>query len=236
MPSLAAALSPSFRAAPARGAADAEATLSALRRDSFGPQGDGSARESDGFAHQGDAFRAKPPRPCHICQMCHVPLARLVLAALALLIALLLAPPLAAKDSLGVFARWGAFRDSEVPRCYAIAAAEGRASSPAFASVGTWPRREVRGQVHLRLSRTLARSATISLSVGGERFALTGSGGDAWAADRRMDAAIVAAMRSAETMTVTARDAAGRRFTDRYSLDGAATAMDAATVGCARIR
>ena len=28
----------------------------------------------------------------------------------------------------------------------------------------------------------------------------------------------------------------GRRFTDRYSLDGAATAMDAATVGCARAR
>ena len=51
-----------------------------------------------------------------------------------------------------------------------------------------------------------------------------------------MDAAIVAAMRSAGAMSVSARDAAGRRFTDRYSLAGAATAMDAATVGCARIR
>ena len=32
-----------------------------------------------------------------------------------------LAAPLAAKDSLGVFTDWGAFRDASVPRCYAIA-------------------------------------------------------------------------------------------------------------------
>ena len=60
--------------------------------------------------------------------------------------------------------------------------------------------------------------------------------GDAWAQDGRMDAAIVAAMRSAGSMSVSATDGSGRRFTDRYSLDGAATALDAATVGCARIR
>ena len=147
------------------------------------------------------------------------------------------AAPVAAKDSLGVFGDWGAFRDPEVPRCYAIAAAEDEARDHApFASVGTWPKREVRGQVHVRLSRNAAPSATISLSVGGQRFELTGSGGDAWAQDRRMDAAIVAAMRSAGSMTVSARDRAGNRFSDRYSLEGAATAMDAATVGCARVR
>jgi len=156
------------------------------------------------------------------------------LAALALLT---LASPLAAKDSLGVFGQWGAFRDPSVPRCYAIAAAQNDARDHApFASIGTWPRRNLRGQVHLRLSRTPAPSAAISLSVGGQRFALTGGGGDAWAQDRRMDAAIVAAMRSAGSMSVSARDRAGNRFTDRYSLEGAATAMDAATVGCARIR
>ena len=148
-----------------------------------------------------------------------------------------LAAPLAAKDSLGVFGQWGAFRDPSVPRCYAIAAAENEARDHApFASVGTWPRRNVRGQVHMRLSRTTARSASISLAIGGERFQLTGGGGDAWAQDRRMDAAIVAAMRSAGSMRVSASDRAGRRFTDRYSLEGAATALDAATVGCARVR
>ena len=150
-----------------------------------------------------------------------------------------LAVPLAAKDSLGVFDRWGAFRDAGAGRCYAIAVPEpsrsARDYSP-YASVGTWPRRGVRGQVHLRLSRKLAERSTISLSVGGRRFVLTGGGGDAWAADRSMDAAIVAAMRSAGSMTVSARDSRGKRFSDRYQLGGAATAIDAAAVGCARIR
>ena len=157
--------------------------------------------------------------------------------ALAALALLSLAAPLAAKDSLGVFGQWGAFRDPQVPRCYAIAAAENAARDHApFASVGTWPRRGVRGQVHLRLSRSVAQGAAITLSLGGRRFALAGAGGDAWARDATMDAAIVAAMRSAPSMAVYSRDRSGRRFTERYSLEGAATAMDAATVGCARIR
>lgn len=164
--------------------------------------------------------------------------------ALAAFLPLALAAPLAAKDSLGVFGDWGAFRDAAVPRCYAIAAAREAPrsrSAPArdhepFASVGTWPKRGVRGQVHLRLSRRLAEGSAITLSLGGQSFQLTGSGGDAWATDGRMDAAIVAAMRSASSMSVTARDTAGRRFTDRYSLSGAVTALDAATVGCARVR
>ena len=65
---------------------------------------------------------------------------------------------------------------------------------------------------------------------------LTGGGGDAWAVDRRMDAAIVAAMRSAGSMTVSARDSAGRGFSNSWTLAGAASAMDAATLGCARLR
>jgi hypothetical protein len=162
----------------------------------------------------------------------------------ALLLLALIASPLAAKDSLGVFGQWGAFRDPQVPRCYAIAAAnpEARASAraarehAAFASVGTWPRRGVRGQLHFRLSRNLADRPRLSLAIGGQRFELSGGGADAWARDRTMDAAIVAAMRSAGSKSVSATDRAGRRFTDRYDLDGAATALDAATIGCARVR
>ena len=160
----------------------------------------------------------------------------------AMLALLLAAAPALAKDDLGVFDDWAAFRDPEVPRCYAISAAQrgSRPSSasafPAYADVATWPRRGVRGQVHFRLSRELAENPRLSLALGGERFALTGGGVDAWAPDRRGDAAIVAAMRSAGQMSLSATDRSGRRFTDRYSLAGVATALDAATVGCARIR
>jgi hypothetical protein len=154
-------------------------------------------------------------------------------------LALALPAPGAAKDSLGVFGAWGAFRDPSVPRCYAIAkpAANARAGTYApFVSIGTWPRLKVRGQLHVRLSRKVSPAGTIALRVGDKSFELIGGGGDAWTADKRMDAAVVAAMRSAERLSVTARDTTGRSFTDSYILDGAATAMDAATVGCARIR
>jgi hypothetical protein len=155
------------------------------------------------------------------------------------ILALLIATPLAARDSLGVFDNWGAFRDPGAGRCYAIAMPKPSrrpGDYRAFASVGTWPKRGVRGQVHFRLSRKLAAQPAIALAVGGRRFQLTGGGGDAWARDRAMDAAIVAAMRSAGSLSISARDVRGRRFTDRYDLAGAATAMDAATVGCARVR
>jgi hypothetical protein len=150
-----------------------------------------------------------------------------------------LCAPASARDSLGVFGNWGAFRDTSVPRCYAIAMAEPstleRDYEP-FASVGTWPRRGIRSQLHVRLSRKLSAIQPITLILGRERFTLVGGGGDAWAQDKRMDAAIIAAMRSAGTMIVNATDDRGRRFSNSFDLSGAATAMDAAMVGCARIR
>lgn len=156
-----------------------------------------------------------------------------------IMMAAVIAVPLQARDSLGVYSAWAAFRDPAVPRCYAIATARPstqlRDYDP-YASIGTWPKRKVRSQLHLRLSRKLSPGAAISLRIGGKSFDLTGGGGDAWARDQTMDAAIVATMRSASSMTVRSRDTRGRRFSNTYDLAGAATAIDAATVGCARIR
>lgn len=144
-----------------------------------------------------------------------------------------------ARENLGIYESWGAFRDADVPRCYAVAMA---APSPfsrdyqPYATIGTWPRQGLRNQVHFRLSRKLEQKPRIVLRVGSRQFVLTGGGGDSWATDRRTDAAIVATIRSAESMTVYARDAKGRRFSDRWPLSGAATAMDAATVACAKTK
>lgn len=151
----------------------------------------------------------------------------------------LTAVPATARDSLGVFERWGAFRDPQTPRCYAIAQ-PGRVADTArwqpFASVGYWPRRGIRGQLHIRLSREMAKDAAVTLVVGDRRFALTGGGADAWATSKQGDAAIIAAMRSASSMTVSSQAATGGRFSDSYALPGAATAIDAAALGCGRIR
>ena len=102
-----------------------------------------------------------------------------------LVLTALVASPLAARDALGVFEQWAAFRDAQTPRCYAVAIAAPstlkRQFQP-FATVAWWPRQQLRGQVHFRLSRKLAAGSPISLAIGGQRIALTGGGGDAWAA------------------------------------------------------
>lgn len=148
------------------------------------------------------------------------------LLALALLLA---APSLAARDSLGVYESWAAFRDAAPLRCYAIAKAQGKPRAPAYATISRWPGKGVRGSVHIVLSREVAAKATVRLAVGDKRFTLVTKGRNAWAADARQDAAIIAAIRSASRMSVS-----GGSFTDRYTLSGAATAIDAATVGCAK--
>ena len=155
----------------------------------------------------------------------------------ALAILALLAVPALARDSLGMFESWGAFRDPGMPRCYAIAMADkprgAKVDYQAYADVGHWPRRGLRNQVHFRLSRRVLPKTPIRLTIDRQQFLLVGGGGDAWAADRRMDAAIVAAMRSAKAMRVRATAANGRGFSDHYPLPGAASAIDAAALGCA---
>ena len=142
---------------------------------------------------------------------------------------LLIAAPLAARESLGVYDSWAAFKDASPQRCYAIAKAAGKPANPAYATVSLWPDKGVRGAVHIVLSRAVAAKAPVRLAVGDKRFDLVAKGRNAWAADARGDAAIVAAIRSGARMSVT-----GSGFTDRYTLAGAATAIDAATVGCAK--
>lgn len=156
----------------------------------------------------------------------------------------LVAAPAAARDSLGVFETWGAFRDPAVPRCYAISLAEKSPSArvvyrvvyKAYADIGHWPKRRLRNQVHFRLSKPLLAKAPIRLRVDQQEFALVGGGGDAWAPDQRSDAAIVAAIRSAKAMRVRATAADGRAFDDYYRLPGAASAIDAAALACAARR
>ena len=79
-----------------------------------------------------------------------------VTLAVAALFATLLATPVQARDSLGIFSDWAAFRDPATPRCYAIAMAQPSSLQREFqpyADIGTWPRQQARGQVHIRLSR-----------------------------------------------------------------------------------
>ena len=155
----------------------------------------------------------------------------------AVLLLALFATPAVARESLGVFDSWGAFTDPSPLHCYAIAqpAQSGGASRwRPFASVSTWPGQGLRGQLHIRLSRERNPQSRVTLSVGERRFELVAGNADAWAPDARTDSAIVAAIRSSRSMSVETLAKTGTPFADVYALRGAATAIDAATLGCVR--
>jgi hypothetical protein len=145
----------------------------------------------------------------------------------------MLATSATARDSLGVFNGWAAFRDPDTPRCYAIATPSGGRDGDAYMSIGYWPDASVRGQLHIRLTAPVDSTRPIVLAAGDRRFTLMVRGQDAWARNARADAAIVAALRSASNAGVAATRQSGGRLAMGWSLRGAATAIDAAAVGCA---
>jgi hypothetical protein len=158
-----------------------------------------------------------------------MPLRRLLLLVLAG------AAPAAAQQPLGVFGLWGAFRTAD--RCYAIAEPDQEArpgDGRVYASVGFWPQRGVRGQAYFRLRQAKRPGSAVLLRIDDRIFQLRGGGGDAWAADSAADAEIVAAMRTGLDMSVETRSARGTLIRDVYRLRGAATAIDAAAIACAR--
>ena len=89
------------------------------------------------------------------------------------------------------------------------------------------------GEFHARLRRMPREGAAVMLNVGGQPFLLVSRGNAAWSAGPLQEQAIIAALRGATGMAVESRDSAGRRFIDPYSLDGAATAIDAPAAACA---
>jgi len=139
-----------------------------------------------------------------------------------------------ARETIGVYGGWGAFRDDGPARCFAIAQPVDPRQRAGFLSVAAWPDRNIRGQVHVHLSHARAGTARVTLSIGERRFDLVAGDQDAWAPDARTDAAIVAAMRSSRSLSIEALDRGGSPFADTYALSGAATAIDAAALACRR--
>lgn len=156
-------------------------------------------------------------------------------AAFLLVLVALGAPADAQRQALGIFGTWGAFRTQD--RCYAIAEPyqiPRPGSGRAFASIGYWPGRGVGGQAHFRLSRAKREGSAVLLRIDERTFQLRGGGTGAWAADAAADAELVSAMRTGIEMSVETRSASGGLVRDSYRLRGAATAIDAAAIACAR--
>ena len=89
------------------------------------------------------------------------------------------------------------------------------------------------GQFFVRLSREPRPGSSVLLTIGKQPFLLVARGPWAWSRGPRQDSAILDEARSASGMRIEARDSSGRRFIDRYLLQGAPTAIDSAAAACA---
>ena len=88
------------------------------------------------------------------------------------------------------------------------------------------------GELSVRFRRPLRDGSSVMLTVGNLPFELVARGQAAWSRGPAQEQAIVAAIRASTGVRVTAHDQAGRRMTERFLLDGAPTAIDAAAAAC----
>lgn len=150
------------------------------------------------------------------------------------LVLLMLATPAAADSIIYAGPAWAAIDRGST--CEALSrsvriAAKGKVQALAGFSFSADRRRW--GEFHARLRRMPRAGAAVMLRVGNQPFLLVARGNWAWSSGPLQQQAIISALREASGMTVESRDAAGRRFADPYSLEGAPTAIDAAAAACA---
>jgi hypothetical protein len=138
--------------------------------------------------------------------------------------------PVQAKDTLGVFGDWGAFKDRRV--CYAVSSPTGSSGKGRAAPqlvVSKWPGQNVPMQVMVG-GGTALQSAT--LRAGSQSFKLAVRGDSGWLADSGSDAQALAALAASGAASVTGRSARGSKFTDSYSLTGFSEAWATAQKAC----
>jgi len=160
---------------------------------------------------------------------CLIPIASLLMACAS--VAAVAAPPLV----VAAAGRWAALRGPTHCEAASLALlpanptrAQGRAS------LRFDPQR--RGEFAARLSRMPRAGSSVMLTIGDTPFLLIARGPLAWSRGAAQEQATIAALRGNGGMRIEARAANGARFVDRYLLDGAPTAIDAAAACAATMR
>lgn len=157
-----------------------------------------------------------------------------------LLILALALPSAAAARGGSVIAAGGTWaavlRDNRCDAESRIVVRTARGKAAAIAGFAFAPEQRRWGAFHARLSRTPRAGASVMATIGRSQFLLVSSGVNAWSRDAAQDQAMLDAVRSSSGMKIESRDSAGRRFSDHYALEFAATAIDAAAARCAALQ
>ncbi|MGI8931144.1 MAG: hypothetical protein ACR2FK_02020, partial [Sphingomicrobium sp.] len=155
---------------------------------------------------------------------------------LLLLLVLVAAPTTAAQRIVAARGQWAALKQGRT--CEAAAKSlrpAHKVRPPARASLSFDAGGPRRGQFAARLSRVPRAGASVMLVVGEARFLLMSEGDYAWSRGPGQEVQVIAAMRNSGGMRVEARSPGGGRIVDRYVLDGAPLAIDAAAACAATL-
>lgn len=146
------------------------------------------------------------------------------------------ASALAAPIIVAADGQWAALKQGRT--CEAAARSLGtvhKGRPPARASLSFDAGGPRHGQFGARMSRPPRAGATVMLHVGNQPFLLMAQGDMAWSRGPKQEQAIIAAMRAHGGMRIEARSPGRGRIVDRYSLDGAPLAIDAAAACAAAL-
>jgi Invasion associated locus B (IalB) protein len=142
--------------------------------------------------------------------------------------------------SMGTFDDWESFtyRAANAPVCYIYStpkkseAAKKVKRDPIYFLVTNFPGRKIKGQISTIIGYPFKESSTVTLKVDDASFELYPNGDVAWAAAAETEAAIVKAMKTGKSLSVTGTSWKGTETTDTYSLIGVGKAMDKINGAC----
>ncbi len=141
-----------------------------------------------------------------------------------------LASPATARENLGVFGNWGAFKERGA--CYAIAvptqSEAGKRSEPYITVSQFLPA----GSAPQIMVATGASSRTVSVRAGGQNFRPTVRNESAWMPDSRGDQLMIQAFMASSSVNVEITTARGNHLFDRYALTGFGDAWKTAQAAC----
>jgi hypothetical protein len=141
--------------------------------------------------------------------------------------------------SLGASGEWEAFTyEAEGSKvCYVYS--QPKKSDPATAKRGPiyfmithWPGKKVKGQPSTFIGYTFKEGSEVKLSVDAKSFNLYPVDNMAWTDKVDTEKAILAALKSGKSMSVSGTSAKGTATKDTYSLNGISAALDSIDGAC----
>ncbi len=142
--------------------------------------------------------------------------------------------------SMGTFEDWESFtyQDQGKPVCYVYSTPKKTESlkkvkrDPVYFLVTNYTGRKVKGQVSTIIGYPFKESSLVTVKIDAASFELYTNGDAAWASTVDVDAAIVKAMKTGKSISVTGTSWKGTETTDTYSLAGIAKALDKIDTTC----